>query len=83
MHTCKLSNIFTASDLSFIGEMVEESLEEAYETQRRHLNESPPLSDTQTTSEAAQDYVNLIETQRQRIAALEKFRDKLRSEVTK
>lgn len=75
MHACKLSDLLTDEERSFLQEAMEAALGEAEEVLTRHKSEEPPLFDVQTTGEAAEDYVNLIASQQRRIVALQRIYD--------
>jgi hypothetical protein len=70
MHVCKLSDLFSDEEIGFVFEALEAALGEAEEVLERHKSEEPPLFEVQTTSEAAENYVNLIASQQRRIQAL-------------
>lgn len=57
----------------FLQEALVASLHEAEDVLERHENEPPPFEDTQTLGESAEDYSNLIATQRRRVSALKFF----------
>jgi hypothetical protein len=65
--------VLEEEERSFLTELVESGLEEARIVLSRHEAESPPLSDSQTLGEAAEDYANLVATQKGRIAAYERL----------
>lgn len=62
----------------FLLETLETSLAEAIEVLMRHETEEPPLFDVQTIGEAAEDFTNLIASQRRRIAALKYFQGEVK-----
>lgn len=73
MHACKLRDILTDEEADFLHDALQAALEEGQEVLERHKSEEPPLFDVQTTGEAAEDYVNLIASQKRRIEALQRI----------
>lgn len=74
MHVCQITDILSDDERSYLGEVVETALEEAREVLSVHEGEPPLLFETQTISEAAQDYTNLVTTAKQRVSALERVK---------
>lgn len=64
---------------SFLIQAIEAQLGEAKDALDRHVSEEPPLFDTQTISEAAEDYMNIVATQERRVAALQRFLEAVKS----
>lgn len=71
---------FLADDeqLSFLVDALQAQLEEARDVLKRQVREDPPLFDTQTIGEAAEDYTNLVGSQRRRVAALTYFLEEVK-----
>lgn len=62
-----------SEQIGFVREAIEAALEEAEEVLAQCEKDDPPLFDMQSLSEAAQDFTNLVATQRRRIIALRSF----------
>ena len=73
VHVYRLIPLANDEEHGFLVQAIQAQLGEAKEVLERHQNEEPPLSDSQTTGEAAEDYSNIVATQMRRVAALERF----------
>jgi benzoyl-CoA reductase/2-hydroxyglutaryl-CoA dehydratase subunit BcrC/BadD/HgdB len=70
MHICALGDVFDAEQASYVAEALEVALAEAEEVLERHASEEPPTAAEQSTSEAAEAFLKLYETQQRRVQAL-------------
>lgn len=77
MHTCRISDVLSEEEQQYLGDLVEQGVEEARDVLKAHEDTPPPLFDVQSIGEAAQDYTNLITTAKARLAALERIKSLL------
>lgn len=78
MHVCRLSDIFSPAEISFLEELGDQGLEEAQATLEAHFKDSPAPYGKESLVDEAEKYLELIEMQKARMRAIKRFLAKLR-----